>query len=85
MSFAKCAKATPTYFRALPGALGFTRAPMPAPVDFNSAIQAFERLLELQNPDMVQYWNPPALLRGEYIRLAETVVYAQDTLRAIET
>ena len=58
---------------------------MPSPVDFAASVRAFDRLLELQNPDLVQYWNPPASLRREFIELAETVVYALDTLRSIET
>lgn len=53
--------------------------------DFSAAIQAFDRLLGLQNPDLIQYWRPPEQLRRDYIALAETVVYALDTLRAIET
>jgi hypothetical protein len=58
---------------------------MPPPVDFAAAVRAFDRMLELQNPDLVQYWNPPASLRGEFIELAETVVYALDALRSVET
>jgi hypothetical protein len=44
--------------------------------------------MELQNPDHIQYWkywNPPSQLRMEYITLAETVVYALDAFRAVET
>lgn len=58
---------------------------MPPPVDFAASVRAFDRLLELQNPDLVQYWHPPASLRREFIELAETVVYALDTLRSVET
>ena len=58
---------------------------MPKPTDFAAAIRAFDRLVELQNPDLIQYWNPPAQLRREYIELTEEVVYALDTLRAVET
>lgn len=58
---------------------------MPPSIDFAASIRAFDRLLELQNPDLVQYWNPPASLREEFIKLAETVVYALDALRSVET
>ena len=53
--------------------------------DFTAAVSAFDRLMELQNPDLIRYWNPPEQLRVEYISLAETVVYALDALRALET
>ena len=58
---------------------------MQAPPDLVAAISAFDRLVELQNPDLVQYWNPPTQLKREYIELAERIVYALDALRAFET
>lgn len=58
---------------------------MPPPIDFAASVRAFDRLLELQNPDLIRYWRPPANLRTEFIELAETVVYALDTLRSVET
>lgn len=58
---------------------------MPQSTDFAAAIRAFDSLLELQNPDLIQYWEPPSQLRREYIELAETVVYALDALRSVET
>lgn len=58
---------------------------MPSQVDFAASVRAFDRLMELQNPDLIQYWNPPPTLRSEFIELAETVVYALDTLRSVET
>jgi hypothetical protein len=50
-----------------------------------AAVGAFKRLMELQNPDLVQYWRPPPSLRAEYVQLAESVVYALDRLKAAET
>ena len=58
---------------------------MPKPTDFAAAIRAFDRLVALQNPDLIQYWNPPAQLRREYIELAEEVVFTLDALQAVET
>lgn len=50
-----------------------------------AAVDAFKRLMELQNPDLIHYWRPPPPHRDEYVRLAETVVYALDRLKAAET
>ena len=53
--------------------------------DLISAVQAFDRLMTLQNPDLIQYWRPPPELKAEYVQLAETVVYALDALKSVET
>lgn len=57
---------------------------MPISTDLIKAVAAFDRLMELQNPDLIRYWHPPEQLRAEYISLAETVVYALDALRDLE-
>jgi hypothetical protein len=52
--------------------------------ELTEAVAAYQKLLTLQNPDLIRYWQPPEQLRAEYVRLAETVVYALDKLKAAE-